>query len=317
MSAPTFKAIDMINYFFEDVGSDVWKCKNTNCMKDIKQNRKSGYTNLKNHLQTCIGPNYKSIYQDMLKSSSSSSNLHSFGFINNRQNDVYLILKWIIFYNQPLVEVDQQETRDVLKAQSISSKSIRKYILSLTELVEEAIKPELPDTFALEFDGWSSGTVHYVALIASYKNNSTRKEVLLALVPLIDEESLGAKQHIEFMAETLHLYGKSLSNIVALVGDNCSTNCKISNDTGIPLIGCASHRFNLAVNHWIDTNAPYGDALSTVHELMTKLQTLKNAARLCDLTDLCAVKPNETRWSGKYEMVARYFRIADEVQMIL
>ena len=84
-------------------------------------------------------------------------------------------------------------------------------------MVEGAIKPELPDTFALEFDGWSAGTVHHVALIASYINNSTTKEVLLALVPLIDEENLRAKQHIEFMTETLNLYGKSLSTIIALV----------------------------------------------------------------------------------------------------
>lgn len=118
------------------------------------------------------------------------------------------------------------------------------------------------------------------------------KEQLLAIAPLLNEEELGAEQHIEFMNATLHLYSKSLANLVVLIGDNCSTNRKISNDTRIPLLGCASHRFNLAVNSWIDENEIYKQVLEKIHNLMIQLRHLKNAARLRALTDLCEVKDN-------------------------
>ena len=65
----------------------------------------------------------------------------------------------------------------------------------------------------------------------------------------------------------------------------------------------ASHRFNLA--------------LDDIHKVMVELRKLKNAARLRSLTDLCAVKNNETRWSSKYEMAKRYIRLKDKINDIV
>ena len=77
---------------------------------------------------------------------------------------------------------------------------------------EKITLSHLPDTFALEFDGWTSGTC--VVLIASYSKNGVHEEALLALAPLLNEDSLGAEQHIEFIESTLALYNKSLTNMV-------------------------------------------------------------------------------------------------------
>ena len=90
---------------------------------------------------------------------------------------------------------------------------------------------------------------YYVALFASYTKNGVHKETLLALAPLLDEEDLGAEQHIDFIKAMLDLYKKPLDNVVAFIGDNCATNRKILTETTIPLVGCASHRFNSAVNY--------------------------------------------------------------------
>jgi len=90
---------------------------------------------------------------------------------------------------------------------------------------------------------------HYVALFALYTKNGVHKETLLALALLLDEEDLGAEQHIDFIKAMLDLYKKTLDNVVAFIGDNCATNRKIPTETTIPLIGCASHCFNLAVNY--------------------------------------------------------------------
>jgi hypothetical protein len=95
--------------------------------------------------------------------------------------------------NQPLNEIDNEITRDMLNVKPISSKTLRKYNVSLTLLVEKSIAEQLPGKFGLLFDGWTARTVHYVALFASYVNNAgIQKEHLLALYPLITEEELGA-----------------------------------------------------------------------------------------------------------------------------
>ena len=43
------------------------------------------------------------------------------------------------------------------------------------------------------------------------------------------------------------LYEKDISHVVAFIGDNYDVNSKVSGDTYIPLIECASNTFNLAV----------------------------------------------------------------------
>jgi hypothetical protein len=143
----------------------------------------------------------------------------------------------------------------------------------------------------LLFDGWTAGTVHYVALFASYVSNAgIQKEHLLALASLITEEELGAQQHIEFLEATLALYSKALSNVVFLIAKNCNTNRKISNYLAIPLLGCASHHFNLEVNKWISDHPRYYQILEKIHGLMMQLCDLKNAAKALSLLHFCNCK---------------------------
>jgi hypothetical protein len=84
---------------------------------------------------------------------------------------------------------------------------------------------------------------------------------LLALALLITEEELDAQQHVEFIEATLALYSKTLSNVVVLIADNCSTNRKTSNNLAFPLLGCASHCFNLVMNKWISDHPRYTQIL--------------------------------------------------------
>ncbi|KAE8882775.1 hypothetical protein PF010_g8199 [Phytophthora fragariae] len=45
----------------------------------------------------------------------------------------------------------------------------------------------------------------------------------------------------------------------------------------VPLVGCASHRLNLAVKGFL---VPYEDDLNQVQRLMKKLRTLKEGSKL-------------------------------------
>ncbi|OWZ09566.1 hypothetical protein PHMEG_00017707 [Phytophthora megakarya] len=88
-----------------------------------------------------------------------------------------------------------------------------------------------------------------------------------------------------------------------IVGDNCSTNQNISTGLGIPLIGCASHRFNLAINRSLQD---YQTQIDQIQNLMIQLRHLKNAAALSKATKYKPLKANAARWSSTFRMLERH-----------
>ncbi|KAH9102731.1 hypothetical protein AeMF1_020740 [Aphanomyces euteiches] len=111
------------------------------------------------------------------------------------------------------------------------------------------------------------------------------------------------KKYLEFV---LDVFGKTLSNIVVLIGDNCSTNRALSRLLGIPFVGCASYRFNLFVG---DILREKEEIVNLVNDLMRKLKTIILSAKLRRLTNLSPKTRNATRWSSTYAMFQRYMDI--------
>ncbi|EGZ13114.1 hypothetical protein PHYSODRAFT_407182, partial [Phytophthora sojae] len=103
------------------------------------------------------------------------------------------------------------------------------------------------------FDGWTHAGVHYVALYAVCEADGEVRARLLGLSPLTDG-SQTADAHVEMFKKVLEVYNKTLDMVGFLVGDNCNTNLSIATKMGVPLVGCASHRLNLAVKKFL---APY------------------------------------------------------------
>jgi hypothetical protein len=84
----------------------------------------------------------------------------------------------------------------------------------------------------------------------------------------------------------------------------------------VPLIGCGSHKFNLAINKWISNQPHLEVIIQKVSGVMKKASTLKVSAQLRKLTTLQTVRENDTRWSSTFEMVARFFRIQTELSAV-
>jgi hypothetical protein len=63
----------------------------------------------------------------------------------------------------------------------------------------------------------------------------------------------------------------------------------------IPLIGCGSHKFNLAVKKWISNQPQLEGIIERVSAVMKKASTLKVSAQLRKLMSLRPVRENDTR----------------------
>ena len=64
---------------------------------------------------------------------------------------------------------------------------------------------------------------------------------------MIREVSFTAADHHEIILWVLNLHEKDLTNVVAFSEDNVEVNKAFANLCEKPLLGCASHRFNSAV----------------------------------------------------------------------
>ena len=129
----------------------------------------------------------------------------------------------------------------------------------------------------------------------------------LAFTPLSDQTNFTAVNHANFIKASLEWYSLSLSRMFCLIEDNCQTNKATADILGVPLLGCCSHRFNLAVEAYLQQYLSSESEL--VSKLMSKLATLKQSGRLHLMTSLRPVKRNLTRWTGAPDMFAHFERL--------
>lgn len=188
-------------------------------------------------------------------------------------------MEWILKSNLPLSFCENEAAKRYSNLDSICVETLVSGMSSVTRAVERGIAEEIPDLFGLIFDGWSHASDHYIAVYARYEVDGVVKTPLLCMAPLLneEEEDLSARGHMEFLATMLPRdYGKQLGQCCFLVGDNCSVNRRLATLMGVPLIGCASHRLNRAVQADMQD---YEDELDAVQKLMIKLRNLKQSAK--------------------------------------
>jgi hypothetical protein len=199
----------------------------------------------------------------------------------------------------------------------------------LVQVLEANITETLPERSGLAFDGWSENGVHYLAVFAVGPGIPGGK-VLLGFSPFDSEDDLSAEEHKFYIETLLDYYHKTMDNVAYFVGDNCATNQKLARICDTPMIGCNSHKLNLAVMRWLGTyvdadNIHQLDAdqlkrrrlLEKLSKLMSKLKTIKGKALLARFTDYVALKANETRWNGNYRMVRRFITFKDELNLLI
>jgi len=335
MSSLLRSSKDLCTFFYDSViHNDTSKNGEWVCKKCGKKKLKSGgWTNLLNHLRSCVGP----LFEEQFDSSQQhhKSRITSYVLrVSEAEHDVYKWIEWIVMKNLPISMVDDPLTREAVRYKPLGSKSLRKYILSVCNVMKESVKCKLPNKFAIVFDGWSEGTTHYIGVSASYVTSMTQHgmvattssgeeqqvvcHTLLSMRPLLTGEVMGmtAQDHLHHLSLVLQSYGKTDDNVLCLIGDNCSVNKSMSRLLKVPLIGCGAHKFNLAVNKWISNQPQLEEIIQRVANVMKKASTLKVSAQLRKLTSLHTVRQNDTRWSSTFEMISRFFRIQAELSAV-
>ncbi|KAG3246644.1 hypothetical protein PI124_g8646 [Phytophthora idaei] len=289
------------SFFFTDYGDGQFSCKQ--CGKVRKQTPGTGYTSLISHL-AAKHPGYTESQR------THGQSLEAHGFVDQRTMEIFKWMEWIVARNHALSEVDDPLTRSLAAVKPISSKTLMRYMRHVAAKVGARIAVDMNGQFGLMFDGWTSGTTHFVVIYGIFTKNGILSQVLLSISPA--EYGQSAEAYLEMIDAVLELYNKDSAMVMFIVADNCATNQANATRLGVPLIGCASHRFNLAVCRYLEDYKPLIDQVQT---LCIHLRYPNNAAELARHTHYKPLKSNATRWSSTYQMLARYVTLLRWLQL--
>lgn len=295
---------EICQVFFTEIQEGCYRCK---CGSTRKRKKTAGWTNLMSHLKE-KHPDWEQVYADFKKDNPGKRKPApgQIFFVNPKVIQLHSWLTWIINRNLPLSAVETKEFRDYSSLDPIGVDTLTKYLRLVDLEIENALKNELPQRFGLLIDGWSEGTTHYYGLFAAYTEGTVHYQRFLTIAPPLDETAYGAESQASFIVDTVEAYNRTKNSILFLVGDNTNTNPATAAKLDVPFIGCASHRFNLAVQSYLDT---YDEITSSINNLMKSLSNIKKAGKLRLKTDLEPVTKNVTRWSSTYSMVERFFQL--------
>lgn len=261
----------------------------------------TSYENLLSHIRTAH-PDYETL---MVSDKQLTQSQVDRFFTSAKSSSYYGWYDLVINCLLPFSTVENLTMRENVRHDSISLSTFTRHLPALSQLVEKKVAELLPNKFALVFDGWTNRMTHFLGVFASFpdSNQEGYSVRLLAFSPFEDEASLGRDEHIRFLDFVLNLFNKSWDNVVCIIADNCNLNKSIATAKELPFLGCASHRFNLAMT---DILRNHEELLDRVNNLMCKLRTPIMAARLMKLTVKRAKTRNYTRWSSAFEMLKRY-----------
>ncbi|RHZ16355.1 hypothetical protein DYB37_008503 [Aphanomyces astaci] len=224
-------------------------------------------------------------------------------FVNTKSEVVFKTLDWIISDNLPFSWFEKKRTREYGSFKGLSHNQVKHYMHLLRPSVVEDIMKELPDKFGVVLDGWTHMSEQFIALFAVYVNAGDRKEVLLSMTPLIKDTSLADVQGVDDLQP-----GPETDEVVS----HTAQKHKMVTDMKVSLLGCASHRLNLAVQDLM--KGEFAELLAKVQKVMLSCKALNNAAELKKVTSLKPRLLQATRWSSAFEMLRRFQKLLPSLE---
>ena len=299
-------------FFVIDTSTDSGICKFCKQKKD--QDHSKGHGNYASHAKLCRKQDWMERVDEYLEKGTAGQN--TLPFVSDKGKSYYQWLDWVLSNNLPFSFVESAETKKYAGiVHNMCVDTFMKVLKTVGRKVASKIIEDLPDSFGLIIDGWDAGGgSHRTGIFAVFPDKSRQdlfaKTPLLAVSPMHDETSFTASTMYTFIKGVLRKYQKSEDNVVFLVMDNTNVNHALARCFEVPLIGCASHRLNLAAKKLF---SEYEEILTKVDAIMTKISTAKVSGALREITDIGAKKRNTTRWSSTHVFVTRYFELKEHL----
>jgi uncharacterized protein YjgD (DUF1641 family) len=236
---------------------------------------------------------------------------------DQRDKDIYDTIRFVVTTNSSMNLLNTKEFKNYVNRTVTSPPTCMKYMEEIGKAIAVDIAAFLKDKkFGLQFDGWDNGSGRYFTGIFAivFVEDKKAETILLSVSPFEDEASFTANNHIKHFCDVLQDYGIDCTNLdqrcLFLSGDNCRTNRAIANRMNIPLVGCYSHRFNLACKMLFKQQENF-KLVKKTHELMKRLKKKKviGFLRKHQAKDLSPVILNKTRWSSCFNMIKRMVEI--------
>ena len=203
----------------------------------------------------------------------------------------------------PLNFVEDELVRKYITLSPISSDTLRKYIIKGANALDKKIARSLPNSFGLVLDAWTDNSLHYIAIFAAYSYDNELKTPPLTITPPVDEIVFGARVLYDLISDILDNFKRSSSNLAFITADNATVNSRIAEMLGVPFIGCASHKYNLAAQNYLSESE---NLIGKVQDLMSTLAgSIKKAGKMRQKTMLEPIIRNKTRWSSTFKMLSR------------
>ncbi|ETL43301.1 hypothetical protein L916_06159 [Phytophthora nicotianae] len=188
--------------------------------------RNGGFTSVIDHLNR----NHRGVYLDeyyiLARRPSALDNYVRVtvdGAIMNR----YHWMDWVIMEHHELSFCEKPRARKYTSLEPISRYLLKQDLDSVEVAVQARVRQRLSGKpFGFLLDAWTEAGTHYAAIIA------------------------GTDSFIDLLDYAMDTYRLNAANLMFYVCDHASVNTALSARTQIPMIGCASHRRQLAVQ-WL------------------------------------------------------------------
>lgn len=101
----------------------------------------------------------------------------------------------------------------------------------------------------LALDEQTKPDAYYVVVFTSFSNTNLAlfSTVFLVSFSMEHETTKSGDEHIYYLKFVPEVFRKAFNNVTALIADSCSTNSSIAIKLNKPLLGWASHLFQLRV----------------------------------------------------------------------
>ncbi|KAL0243090.1 hypothetical protein GEMRC1_005651 [Eukaryota sp. GEM-RC1] len=222
-------------------------------------------------------------------------------------------LDWVITDGLPFSFVQNDCTLEYTKLKPIAYNTFMQCFDNMKAVLVAEISVKLGSCFGLVIDSWQhpNSKLQFLGIFGSCEQ--LEKPVLLKFVPFSAEEGrsvnsvlFGAEDIARIVDELLLEYSKERKNIIFIVADNCSTMKALSKLLNCGFVGCASHRFQLAVTAFI---RPLDALLDRVNSVMKLLREPKRITIFRNYTKLAPKQRNVTRWYSTHDMLKRFLEL--------